>query len=136
MNNAAELLKGAVGRLVRLGARIIILFGSRARGDWTPWSDYDLLVIGDFNGMDYLERVRAAFDVLAELPLYIEPHPYTLDEAMRLLEKEHPTIVDALEEGVVLHDSGELEKLVAKYEELKKRGLRRSETSIILPSWE
>ncbi|MGP3703624.1 MAG: nucleotidyltransferase domain-containing protein, partial [Candidatus Bathyarchaeota archaeon] len=26
----------------------IILFGSRARGDYKPWSDYDLLIIAEF----------------------------------------------------------------------------------------
>lgn len=26
----------------------VILFGSRARGDFKPWSDYDLLIIADF----------------------------------------------------------------------------------------
>jgi len=26
----------------------IVLLGSRARGDYKPWSDYDLLIVGDF----------------------------------------------------------------------------------------
>jgi hypothetical protein len=41
-------LKEAVGRLVdALHPRAIILFGSRARGEHRPESDYDLLVISD-----------------------------------------------------------------------------------------
>jgi uncharacterized protein len=41
-------LEEAVGRLVdALRPRAIILFGSRARGEHRPESDYDLLVISD-----------------------------------------------------------------------------------------
>lgn len=127
------LLVEVVGRLVRLGARAVVLFGSRARGDWGPWSDYDLLILGDFGGLAYLERIRLVLDTLADIPLPVEPHPYTLQEALAMLERGSPTIIDALEEGVVLHDSGDLGILRARYEDLKRRGLSRSKTTIILP---
>jgi len=35
----------------------VILFGSRARGDYTPWSDIDILIIGDFT-YPYPEQLR------------------------------------------------------------------------------
>jgi len=126
-------IDAVVERLVRLGAKAIVLFGSRARGDWMPWSDYDLLVIGDFHGLRYLDRVRVILDAISDIPINVEPHPYTLDEALNMLDKGHPFIIDALEEGIVFYDSGVLRKLIEKYEELKRKGLRRSETSIILP---
>ena len=44
-----------VSQKVRLHAAI--LFGSRARGDHGPWSDYDLLLIGDFKE-PYLDRLK------------------------------------------------------------------------------
>lgn len=133
MSVNSGLLERAVRELVRLGARVVILFGSRARGDWGPWSDYDLLVIGNFKGLSYLERLRVILNALEGIPLEIEPHPYTLEEALAMLERGNPAIIDALEEGVVLHDAGDLSVLRERYAELKRRGLRRSETSIVLP---
>ena len=41
----------------RMKLHAAILFGSRARGDHGPWSDYDLLLIGDFKD-PYLERLK------------------------------------------------------------------------------
>ena len=38
----------------------IILFGSRARGEATKWSDYDVLIVSDsFNGVDAHDRIVA-----------------------------------------------------------------------------
>ncbi len=35
----------------------IILFGSRARGDWLKASDYDFIIVSnDFEGMHFLDR--------------------------------------------------------------------------------
>jgi len=128
-----KLLEEAVRRIVvELNARLVILFGSRARGDWKPWSDYDLLVIADFRER-YLDRIPRILEIVEDIPLPIEPHPYTLEEAMEMLRRGNPIIVDALEEGRVLHSSGDLERLLTLYEDLKRRGLRRTETTIVVP---
>ncbi len=130
-----ELLQEVVRRLVaKANAKVIILFGSRARGDWGPWSDYDLLIIGEFREK-YLDRIGKILELIEDIPLPIEPHPYTLEEALDMLRKGNPLIVDALEEGKILYtDKNYLDKLLQLYQELKRRGLSRSETSIILPS--
>jgi len=109
----------------------IVLFGSRARGDWMPWSDYDLLVIADYR-TSYLDRLREIIELLKNIPLPIEPHPYTLEESMELLRRGNPIVVDALEEGKVLYSTMEFEKLKKLYLELKRRGLRRTDVSIVL----
>lgn len=111
----------------------VVLFGSRSRGDWKPWGDYDLLVIAEFEEK-YLDRISKLLDLLSDVSIPIEPHPYTLKEAMRMLERGNPTIVDALEEGEILYSTPELEDLIERYKEMKRKGLRRSRTSIILPS--
>ena len=72
-----------VSRRVRLHAAI--LFGSRARGDHGPWSDYDLL-IGDFKE-PYLDRLKTLLDLTEGIRIPIEPHPYTLEEALNMLER-------------------------------------------------
>ena len=129
-----HLLREAVKRIIKVfNVKAIILFGSRARGDWGPWSDYDLLIIGDFRER-YLDRLKRILDVIGDIPIPIEPHPYTMEEALSMLRRGSPTIVDALEEGVILYSTKDLELLMEVYRELKRRGMRRTETTIIVPS--
>ena len=110
----------------------IILFGSRARGDYKPWSDYDLLIIARFD-KNYLDRIGEILTALSEIKIPVEPHPYTLEEALEMLNKGNPMIIDALSEGVVLYRTRELEKLVNRLNEMIRRGLRKTYTSIIIP---
>ncbi|WP_440060020.1 nucleotidyltransferase domain-containing protein [Thermogladius sp. 4427co] len=110
----------------------IILFGSRARGDYKPWSDYDILIIAYFT-KPYLERLGEVLEALKDIPLPIEPHPYTLEEALNMLEKGNPIIVDALSEGRILYSTQELNKLLDKFSEMVRQGLRKTDTSIVLP---
>ncbi len=110
----------------------VVLFGSRARGDWGPWSDYDLLVIAEFRS-SYLDRLREITQLVSDIPLPLEFHAYTLEEAIELLKKGSPTIVDALEEGIILYASNRFSVLKDIYKELKKRGLKRTSVSIVVP---
>lgn len=133
MTAGRDPLNEAVGRLVRrFRVKAVILFGSRARGDWLPWSDYDLLIIGEFRGK-YLDRVREVLEALKDIPASIEPHPYTLDEALEMLRRGNPLIVDALEEGKPLHWTEEAQVLKELLSKMKGLGMRRSETTVILP---
>jgi len=126
-------LMEAVKLLTReLNVKAVILFGSRARGDWMPWSDYDLLIIADFKER-YLNRISKVLDILKNIHLPVEPHPYTISEALEMLRKGNPIIVDALEEGRILYSTAEFEILTKEYEKLKKRGLRRTNTTIVIP---
>ncbi|MCD6457601.1 MAG: nucleotidyltransferase domain-containing protein [Thermoproteales archaeon] len=109
----------------------IILFGSRARGDWMPWSDYDLLIIADFE-LDYLDRIGEILEVLADVKLPIEPHPYTLEEVIKMLNRANPLIIDALEEGKLLFSTKEFELVNDAYCKLKRKGISRTKTTIKL----
>jgi len=109
----------------------IILFGSRARGDWMPWSDYDLLIIADFE-LDYLDRIGEILEVLADVKLPIEPHPYTLEEVIKMLNRANPLIIDALEEGKLLFSTKEFELVYDVYCKLKRKGISRTKTTIKL----
>jgi len=118
-----------VGKRVKLHAAI--LFGSRARGDHKPWSDYDILLIGEFKE-PYLERLKILFDLTEGIRIPIEPHPYTIDEVLMMLERGNPMIVDAIEEGKQILMDEEYEKILGKYREMKKAGkLKRTKTTII-----
>jgi uncharacterized protein len=62
-----EALDAVVARLVEaLDPQAIWLFGSRARGDHRPDSDFDLLVVakedGSFGSNDYVKGFRATAD--------------------------------------------------------------------------
>ena len=118
-----------VGKQVKLHAAI--LFGSRARGNHKPWSDYDILLIGEFKE-PYLERLKILFDLTEGIRVPIEPHPYTIDEALTMLERGNPMIVDVIEEGKQILMDEEYEKILRKYREMKKAGkLKRTKTTII-----
>jgi len=106
-----------------------ILFGSRARGDFKPWSDYDLLIIAYFKEK-YLDRIGRLLEILDSK---IEPHPYTLEESFEMLRRGNPTIVDALAEGVVIFEGEGLERLRELYKDLVRRGLKKSNVSVVLP---
>jgi len=117
-----------VSRRVRLHAAI--LFGSRARGDHGPWSDYDLLLIRDFKE-PYLDRLKTLLDLTEGIRIPIEPHPYTLEEALKMLERGNPPIVDAVEEGEPILVGEGWEEVLEKYRSLKRQGkLKRTRTSI------
>ena len=111
----------------------VILFGSRARGDYTKWSDYDILIITDFEER-YPERINEVLKILQDIKIPIEPHPYTLEEGIEMLKKGNPTIYDALDEGKVLYKTNQFNKLLKLFKELKQKGMKRTRTSIIVPS--
>ncbi len=110
----------------------VILFDSRARGDYKPWSDYDILIIADFRDK-YLDRIGNILELIDNTNLTIEPHPYTLKEAIEMLKKGNPIIVDAISGGIILYSREEFKELLKLYEELLRKGLKKSETSIIIP---
>ncbi len=110
-----EAFKWFIRELVRRRPKsTLILFGSRARGEATPLSDYDLLAITDG-------------------PLNVEKPPFVqlfvID--VRDLELEvrrfNTVLVDAITEGIVLHDGlGIYEEVKEKVEEeIKARKVRK-----------
>ncbi|MEM1826120.1 MAG: nucleotidyltransferase domain-containing protein, partial [Desulfurococcaceae archaeon] len=100
--------------------------------DYKPWSDYDILIIADFRDK-YLDRIGNILELIDNTNLTIEPHPYTLKEAIEMLKKGNPIIVDAISEGIILYSREEFKELLKLYEELLRKGLKKSETSIIIP---
>ncbi|MGB9717872.1 MAG: nucleotidyltransferase domain-containing protein [Thermoproteota archaeon] len=129
MHGVEDVVKRLASRY-RLTA--VILFGSRARGDWGPWSDYDLLIIGGFE-KNYVDRIGEILELLSDVKIPVEPHPYTLQEALQMLGEGNPLMVDAIEEGMVLYRSGDYDRLLETFRRLREKGMRRSSTSIILP---
>lgn len=67
------------------GARLhaIHLFGSRARGDARPDSDYDVAVVLDDLADYWTERLRLAdlaYDQMLARDIHVQAHPFGIDE--------------------------------------------------------
>jgi predicted nucleotidyltransferase len=79
----------------------VILFGSRSRGDASPESDFDLLLI-----FDSADQTKAAF-VEALADRWLLEHgavisPVCLDEPQLVLRRFEPYLMNATREGVAL----------------------------------
>jgi predicted nucleotidyltransferase len=84
-------------------ARRVIAFGSVARGQADPGSDLDLMIIADTD-RPFFERFKdfaGLYEIWPRLDLLI----YTPEEFARKVAEENPLILQALEEGVVLHEA-------------------------------
>ncbi|MEQ9713910.1 MAG: nucleotidyltransferase domain-containing protein [Candidatus Asgardarchaeia archaeon] len=135
LNSSDNELKKAINLMVeKLPISFIILFGSRARGDYLPYSDYDLLIIGSFKEQ-FMERLKKIMELLIGIKIHIEPHPYTLKEAINMLKRGHPTIYHALDEGIIIFERNakERKKLFELFNNLKRKGMKRTDITIIVP---
>lgn len=87
-------------RLVAIGAKRIVLFGSLARGTVARSSDIDLIVVLDRPGR-FMDRLTAVYDAL-DVDVGVDALVYTSDE-LRDLAESRPFVRRALREGRVLH---------------------------------
>ncbi len=77
----------------------IIIFGSRARGDYLEDSDVDLIIISkDFRGIPFYERMDKLI-LLWDSPLDLEALCYTPEEFEKK-KKEIGIVSEAVREGI------------------------------------
>jgi len=77
----------------------VIVFGSRARGDYLEDSDVDLIIISkDFEGVSFYERMDKLI-LLWESPLDLEALCYTPEE-FEQKKKEIGIVAEAVKEGI------------------------------------
>ena len=108
------------GRRFRL--RLVVLFGSRARGDYTEWSDFDVLVVADDLPGDPREAFSALYD--PSTPSVV-PIGIRTDKFLRMLREGSTLLLEALEDGRVLCGDAEFaERVFAIYREVR-RGFER-----------
>lgn len=82
----------------RYRPELVLVFGSRARGDALAESDLDLLVVSErFRGMPFLERASAVLRTL-DTPFAVDVLCYTPEELARK-RRELGIVSLALEEG-------------------------------------
>ena len=89
-------------RLADMGVQKAILFGSLARGDVTPFSDLDLIIVQDTDArfLDRLEPFYAELDLRVDADILV----YTPEELAEL-QTWNPFIQQALREGEVIYEA-------------------------------
>lgn len=111
--------------------KCVILFGSRARGDYSPYSDIDLIIIGQFTekfinrGFEFYENleIEKAKDVFC----------YTPEEFEEMFLRGIVSILEAIDEGMCLNGEEFFQEYRRKLKILKKFGLRKEPPVWILP---
>ena len=114
--NWREKLKAFVNDLKKHYERVtVILFGSRARGDYSAGSDTDILIILNNYSLDDLKLIlNLAYQHGIVSP---EPHVFSLDFVIKNFE-ENTVLLDAVYEGLVLIDDFNIVEILR--ERLKK----------------
>lgn len=100
----SKLLNAIVERILRTEhPDKIILFGSRARGDARPGSDYDLLVVQESSQPRY-KRAAHLYTALADLPVEVDVMVYTPQEVEEWSAVPAAFVTTAIHEGEVLYE--------------------------------
>jgi len=81
----------------------VILFGSRARGDARPNSDFDVLVIKQSDEPRYC-RSAPLYVALADLPVEVEVMVYTPEEVEEWSQVPQAFVTTALREGTTIYE--------------------------------
>ena len=78
----------------------VVLFGSFARGEATPMSDVDILIILSHSTSSFEERILKYRPI--GLGVSVEVFPYTFEEAKRGAKEGWGVIIPAMREGIPL----------------------------------
>jgi len=81
----------------------IILFGSRARGDSRPNSDFDVLVIKESSEPRYRRSVPL-YVALADVPAEVEVMVYTPEEIDEWRQVSQAFVTTAVREGTTIYE--------------------------------
>ncbi len=106
-------LRGYARDALKKGALLVVLVGSLARGDYTAYSDADVVVVLESSDKKPHERISEFLD--PTLTVDIDPFVYTLDEILDFARSGRRIVKEILEHGVVL--AGD-EKLLARIREV------------------
>ena len=120
-----EEVLGALREHLGASLRGVVLFGSRARGDARPESDWDLLVVAEGLPASPLERSRMLRDAL---PARWCGRAAIIAKTPREFEREFPAYyLDVAADGQILYDSdGYLEDRLNRIRQrMREAGLQR-----------
>jgi len=117
------MLESICSKYEHLKPRLIVLFGSHARGDYTDESDIDLLVVSDMLPRDPRQSFEELFD--PEEPR-ITPIGLNTEVFLSKLRRGEPFILEILEDGRLLCvDEKFYEEIARVFTEVRRRYVRR-----------
>ncbi len=108
-----------------------ILFGSRARGDARKTSDYDIILIGDFQER-FIDRGKIISHLLPSMAIDI--FCYTPSEFEMMFSSFNLTAIDGIGEGIVLFGQKFLSSYQERFEEFIQKGMKKYKCVLIPPS--
>ena len=108
----------------------VILFGSRARGDFIQMSDFDVVVVGAFQD-PYFERLEWVGQLAPNVALDL--FCYTPQEFETMFASYNLTTIDAIGEGIALYGEGFFRKYRDRYNEFVKHGMRKGKCALYPP---
>jgi predicted nucleotidyltransferase len=98
----------------------VALFGSRARGNWTERSDFDVLI--DLSTDDGQRRIDRIGEFSALTTENIDVFPYARSEWERMFAGRHLLFLEALDHGKVLYDRGAFGRMRQVFAERRRTG--------------
>lgn len=107
------------------------MFGSRARKDFFPHSDIDLMFIGNFKEK-FINRPKKIYEKY-DYNLGLDAFCYTPQEFDKMFNEGVVSNLDAIDEGICLLGHDFFVKYKKKIEYLKNEGLRKDPPVWILP---
>lgn len=90
------------------GSLLTILIGSLARGNYTPFSDADIIIITD-------SRKSEIVFMDPHMPVDIEPRVYTLDEIYKMAKDKRKIIEEIIKYGKVLAGNTDIFNSIIKF---------------------
>ena len=114
----------------RVTLNAIILFGSQARGTAHKYSDYDILVVADFQE-EYWDRTSWVVDFTPDIS--VDLFCYTPSEFDQMFNAFRLTPIDAIGEGIVLFGEEFIAPYKAMYEIFLTNGMRKTNCVLIPP---
>jgi len=122
------MLESICSKYEHLKPRLIVLFGSYARGDYTDESDIDVLVVSDMLPRDPRQSFEKLFDPREPR---ITPIGLNTEVFLSKLRRGEPFILEILEDGRVLCvDEKFYEEIARVFTEVRRRYVRRGRTWI------
>jgi predicted nucleotidyltransferase len=87
-------------RVIRSGVKLVVLFGSLTRGNYTPYSDIDVLCVYDENFKDLKERFHRTYQYSDGL---VQPITSSLIELKASLLEGNSFLHHIFKEGLILY---------------------------------